>query len=469
MVTHTLSSTCTQLRLVLGEARSVGRPIGRAQAEEALAHQALHDPLTTLPNRTLLHDRLQQAILAARRDGTALSFLLMDLDRFKEVNDTFGHHYGDLLLQQLAARLQTILRESDTVARLGGDEFGLLLPGTTAMGATWVADKLLMALEQPFVLEGHSFVVEASIGITAYPQHGEDVTTLLRRADIAMYGAKRAGGGYALYTPGEDQHGPRRLALMADLRAAIAHDQLLLHFQPQVDLATGCTRHVEALVRWKHPQHGFMPPDHFIPLAEQSGLIRPLTRWVLDAALRTCHEWHGAGLDVNTAVNLSARSLDDLHLAGLITELLATWGLTPCALTVEVTESALMVDSVRAMQVLTGLHDLGVRIAIDDFGTGYSSLSHLRRLPVDEIKIDKSFVVDMAAREDNALIVRSIIDLAHHRDLAVVAEGVETLQIRDLLAGLGCDMAQGYGVSRPLPAADLTRWLQESHWRLAPS
>jgi diguanylate cyclase (GGDEF)-like protein len=280
---------------VLGEARAVGQPFARAQAEEAQAYQVLHDTLTTLPNRTLLHDRLQQALLAARRDGRPLSFLLMDLDRFKEINAAFGHACGDVLLQQLATRLQAILRQSDTVARLGGDEFGLLLPATTAMGATWVADKLLMALEQPFVLEGHSFVVEASVGIAVYPQHGEDVTTLLRRADIAMYGAKRAGGGYALYTPAEDQHGPRRLALMADLRGAIAHDQLLLHFQPKVDLATGCTRHVEALVRWQHPQHGFMPPDHFIPLAEQSGLIRPLTRWVLDAALHTCRDRQGAG------------------------------------------------------------------------------------------------------------------------------------------------------------------------------
>jgi diguanylate cyclase (GGDEF)-like protein len=457
MVTHTLSSACTQLRLVLGEASAVSRPVGRAPAEEAL-----HDPLTTLPNRTLLHDRVQQAILAARRDGTSLSFLVMDLDRFKAINAAFGHACGDMLLQQLAARLQGILRDSDTVARLGGDEFGLLLPATTAMGATCAADKLLMALEQPFVLEGHSFMVEASVGIAVYPQHGEDVTTLLRCADIAMFDAKRASGGYALYTSTEDQHGPRRLALMAELRKAIEHDQLLLHFQPKVNLATGYAAQVEALVRWQHPERGFMPPDHFIPLAEQTGLIRPLTQWVLDAALRTCHEWQGAGLDVNTAVNLSAQSLDDLHLAGLITELLATWDLTPPALTVEVTESALMVDSVRARQVLTDLHDLGVRIAIDDFGTGYLSLRHLRRLPVDEIKIDKSFVVDMATSQDDAFIVRSIVELAHHRDLAVVAEGVETPQIRDLLADLGCDMAQGYGVSRPLPAADLTRWLHAS-------
>jgi EAL domain-containing protein (putative c-di-GMP-specific phosphodiesterase class I) len=277
-----------------------------------------------------------------------------------------------------------------------------------------------------------------------------------------MFDAKRASGGYALYTSTEDQHGPRRLALMAELRKAIEHDQLLLHFQPKVNLATGYAAQVEALVRWQHPERGFMPPDHFIPLAEQTGLIRPLTQWVLDAALRTCHECQGAGLDVNTAVNLSAQSLDDLHLAGLITELLATWDLTPPALTVEVTESALMVDSVRARQVLTDLHDLGVRIAIDDFGTGYLSLRHLRRLPVDEIKIDKSFVVDMATSQDDAFIVRSIVELAHHRDLAVVAEGVETPQIRDLLADLGCDMAQGYGVSRPLPAADLTRWLHAS-------
>src|SRR5207248_8551277 len=307
-------------------------------------------------NRALLHDRLQQALRVAQRDQSAVALLLLDLDRFKEVNDTFGHHHGDQLLQQVGMRLCAALRDSDTVARLGGDEFALLLPATDARGAAQVADKLVQALEQPFMVEGYSVAMAASIGIALAPKHGQDATTLLRRADVAMYLAKRAASGYALYSPDQDQYSPSRLALLGELRQAIEQDQLLLCYQPKVDLATGRLDGVEALLRWQHPQHGLLPPDEFIPLAEHTGLIAPLSHWVLTAALRQCRSWRDAGLAVRVAVNLSARLLHDERLADTIGALLQTWDVPPTWLKVEITESAVMVDPGRALALLARLH-----------------------------------------------------------------------------------------------------------------
>ena len=427
---------------------------------DALAHQALHDALTDLPNRALLHDRLQQALRIAQRDQSTVALLLLDLDRFKEINDTFGHHHGVQLLQQVGLRLGATLRDSDTVARLGGDEFAMLLPATDERGALRVAGKLVQALDQPFVVEGYSVAAGASIGIALAPEHGHDATTLLRRADVAMYVAKRAGSGYAIYAPEQDEYSPSRLALIGELRQAIEQDQLLLYYQPKVDLATGQLDGVEALVRWQHPQRGVVPPDEFIPLAEHTGLIAPLSRWVLATALRQCRSWRDAGLEMRVAVNLSARLLHDEHLVATIGELLQTWDVLPSQLTVEITESAVMVDPGRALALLTRLHQTGVRIAIDDFGTGYSSLAYFKRLPIDEIKIDKSFVLDMSMHDGNATIARSIIDLGHNLGLSVVAEGVETRQIWDQLAAMHCDVGQGYYLSRPIAAADLTHWVR---------
>jgi len=430
----------------------------------SLAYQARHDALTDLPNRTLLHDRLRQALHHAPPppggDSASVALLLIDLDRFKEINDTFGHHCGDQLLRQVGARLCATLRATDTVARLGGDEFAVLLPVIDARGAGAVAGTLVRTLEEPFMLEGYSVSIGASIGIALAPEHGQDATTLLRRADVAMYTAKRATSDYAIYIAAQDQYSPERLGLVGELRRAIEQDQLVLYYQPKVDLRTGRLDSVEALVRWQHPVRGIVLPDQFIPLAEHTGLITPLSHWVLTAALRQCRAWRDAGLGIRIAVNLSARLLQDEHLVDSIVELLQTWGVTPDLLQVEVTESAVMADPARALQILTRLHDMGIRIAIDDFGTGYSSLAYLKKLPADEIKIDKSFVRDMAVNADDVTIARSVIDLGHNLGLSVVAEGVEDRAVWDQLAEMGCDLAQGYYLSRPIPAAALASWVR---------
>ncbi|HEX8916923.1 MAG TPA: EAL domain-containing protein, partial [Chloroflexota bacterium] len=428
-------------------------------AEAALTYQALHDSLTDLPNRTLLRDRLEQAVLVARRHSLVLALLFMDLDRFKEVNDTLGHHSGDLLLQHVAARLRSALRESDTVARLGGDEFALLLPATDEAGAVQTAERALEVLVQPFILDGQSFEVSGSIGISLYPDHGDDAATLMRRADVAMYAAKRSESGYALYSPDQDEHVPGRLVLTRELRRAIESEELLLYFQPKVNLATGVTQDVEGLMRWQHPERGIMSPDGFISLAEETGLIRPLTAWALNAAMQQYRALQMLGFDIRVAVNLSARTLHDPQLVKTVSELLDTWRVDPSALELEITESAIMVHPDRAMRTLKQLHSTGVSISIDDFGTGYSSLAYLKGLPVNEIKIDRTFVMDMALNRDDASIVRSIIELGHNLGLQVVAEGVENKRTLDMLRSLGCDLAQGYFVSHPLPADQLTEWL----------
>jgi len=428
------------------------------RAEEALTQQALHDALTGLPNRVLLLDRLEQSLRVSRREGTELALLLLDLDRFKEVNDTFGHHYGDLLLGQVGERLRGLLRELDTVARLGGDEFAVLLPGTDTDGARTTAAKILQALERPFVLEGHGFDIGGSIGVALAPAHGTDATALMRRADVAMYTAKGLSSGAMVYAPDQDQYSPGRLALIGELRHAIEEDELVLHYQPKVDVRSGDLDGVETLVRWQHPVHGMLLPDKFIPLAEHTGLIKPLSLWVLRAALRQCRAWHDANLDIRVAVNVSARLLQDEGLVETVTDMLRTADVPPDLLQIEITESAVMADPAGALRILTRLHEMGIRIAIDDFGTGYSSLSYLKKLPVDEIKIDKSFVLDMSVNADDVTIARSIIDLGHNLGMGVVAEGVEHLSILNQLADMGCDLAQGYYVSKPIPAADLTAW-----------
>ena len=327
------------------------------------------------------------------------------------------------------------------------------------------AERIAQALDRPVILEGHPFEVGASIGVALAPEHGEDATTLLRRADVAMYTAKNASDPYAVYQPDQDQHSPRRLALIGELRQAIADGQLLLHYQPKVDLGSGCFGGVETLVRWQHPTHGMIPPDQFIPLAEHTGLIKPLTHWVLDAALRQCRAWHDEGLDLRVAVNLSARLLTDPGVVDLITELLHARGVEARWLEIEITESAVMADPVGALTILTRLHDMGIRLSIDDFGTGYSSLSYLKRLPVDEIKIDKSFVLEMPTNGDDETIARSIIDLGHNLGLRVVAEGVEDDATWAQLATMGRDVAQGYFISRPIPAPELTRWARAAEAR----
>jgi diguanylate cyclase (GGDEF)-like protein len=431
------------------------------QAAES-AHQALHDALTGLPNRTLLRDRTNQAIRQADRELVPAALLLLDLERFKEVNDTLGHHYGDQLLAQVGRRLRAALRDVDTVARLGGDEFAVLLPriGTTE-GAVAVANKLQAALQEPFELEGLSLDVEASIGVALYPEHGNDPDELLQHADIAMYVAKDTHAGFMLFDPALDQHSPRRLALLGELRRAIDNRQLVLHYQPKVDAHTGQLLGVEALVRWQHPEHGVLPPGEFIPLAERTGLIGPLTHYVLDAALHQCHRWRQAGHELAVAVNVSARSLLDLAFPDQVAGLLARWDLPARLLMVEITESTIMADPTHALEILGRLNTMGVQIAIDDFGTGYSSMAHLKTLPVQELKVDRSFVSQMTSNNRDAVIVRSTVDLGRNLGLRVVAEGVEDVVTSQELEALGCDAIQGYYVSRPVPPDDLIHWLKQ--------
>src|ERR1700731_3300038 len=430
----------------------------RKKQEVALEHQALHDGLTDLPNRTLMFDRLRQAILVSKREHQPLALLMMDLDGFKEINDTFGHHGGDEVLRHVATRLKAQLRESDTVARLGGDEFAIILPGVpdeATAGAT--ATRILHALQEPLIIEGEALEIRASIGIVLFPRHAEDADTLLRRGDAAMYEAKRAGAGTAFYTLEHDVDSSS-LTLTFELRRAIEENQLVLHYQPVLRCGTGEVIGVEALVRWPHPRHGLMAPDRFIPLAEQSRLIRPLGRRVLEAAVQQQDRWWREGITLRMAVNMSMRNLQDPELLLFVTRVLQTHGVPAEWLTIEITESTLMADAEETLKVLAPLKAMGVRIAIDDFGTGFSSLSNLKRLPIDELKIDKTFVTEMASKKKDGLIVRSTIDLAHALGLVAVAEGVEEASAWVMLAAQGCDLAQGYYLCRPLPAAELVGW-----------
>jgi len=434
----------------------------KAQAA-ALEHQALHDVLTDLPNRTLLYDRLQQAILLSKREHRQMALLMMDLDRFKEVNDTFGHHGGDTVLRQVAARLKGHMRGSETIARLGGDEFAIILPRVRDEAtAERAASRLLQTLQEPFFVDGGKLEISASIGIVFFPKHGEDADTLLRRADAAMYLAKRANRGSAVYTLEQDTQHQSQLSLTFELRQAIERGQLVLHYQPALQCGTEEVSGVEALVRWPHPHHGLLGPDRFISLAEWTGLIRPLGAWVLETAVAQQHAWRTKGIDLRLAVNLSARNLQDPEFLGRVGRLLTRYGVAAGRVTVEITESTLLVDDAEEIfKVLRQLKALGVRIAIDDFGTGFSSLANLKRLPVDEVKIDKSFVIELASKKDDGLIVQSTIDLAHKLGLVVVAEGVEDQAAWQMLVAQGCDFAQGYHLSRPLPAEDLERWWGE--------
>ncbi len=429
---------------------------------EQLEHQALHDSLTGLPNRTLLQQQLAEAIAQAGQTNRSVALLVMDLDRFKEVNDSLGHHYGDLLLQQTAQRLVNAVSTEDMVGRLGGDEFAVLLRAGTKESARVTAQNLAAVLSAPIQLESYSVEISASIGITICPEHGADAETLLRRGDVAMYFAKQSDVEHAIYDPEQDQNTPERLALVAELRKAIEEDELVLHYQPKLDLTLGQVVGLEALLRWPHARLGLVPPDQFIPLAEKTGLIRPRSLWVLNAAIKQRREWQGTNLAVPVAVNLSMRNLHDPQLPDLVEKLLATWGGQPDWLVLEITESTLMGDPDRALEVLARLCGMGLRIAIDDFGTGYSSLAYLRQLPVHELKIDRSFVRQMS--EGDAVLVRSTINLGHELGLTVVAEGVEDLATCERLGEFACDMIQGYLVSRPLPPVQLGIWMTNSSW-----
>ncbi len=457
----------TLRRTRLGEAVytiAVARDItSRKVQTAALRYQALHDALTDLPNRALMFDRLQQCVRSAHRENGRFALCLMDLDRFKLINDTLGHQVGDKLLQQVAQRLRLLLRESDTIARLGGDEFAILLPGADVRQAVHTVNKIVQAFEQPFVVNGQRLEVGCSLGIALYPHHGRDAGTLLQRADVAMYMAKRGNRGYALYDPESDQHNLRQLAVMGELREALAEGQLILHYQPIWSFRQNKVTACEALVRWHHPVHGLMPPSEFVTLAEQTGLIHTLTDWVLERVLSDCAPViHSYGLCL--AVNLSARDLQRPALAEGVAQHTHRSQVEPRFVKLEITETALVGDAEVAARVLEALSSQGFTLAIDDFGTGYSSLSYLKRMPVDEIKIDRSFVAGMVQDEHSRVIVRSTIDMAHSLGLRVIAEGVEDARTAELLRELGCDAIQGFYISPPLPYEALQQRLLRNDW-----
>jgi diguanylate cyclase (GGDEF)-like protein len=429
----------------------------RRQAAEN-AYLARHDVLTGLPNRTQFHQALGEAV----EEGTATGVFVLDLDRFKEINDALGHPTGDRLLEQVGPRLRAALGPDALVARIGGDEFGVLQPGLGDEGdALLVAHSLLGALAEPFALEDTTLHTEASIGVALHPAHGTRVSTLVQRADVAMYDAKRAHTGAELYTEDDDPYRATRLMLLGELPRALAHDELVLHFQPKLCLATGRPVGAEALVRWQHPTRGLLMPADFVPLAEHTGLIHDLTLWVLERALDQCRRWRDEGLELQVAVNLSAANLLDARLPNDVARLIVAAGVPPSALALEITESVAMTDPTRAREVLGVLRSMRISLSVDDYGTGHASLAYLGRLPVTELKIDRAFVTDLARDATSAAIVRSTVELAHNLGLKVVAEGVEDDVALERLRAHGCDLAQGFLLSRPLPGEQLTGWLRE--------
>jgi diguanylate cyclase (GGDEF)-like protein/PAS domain S-box-containing protein len=431
----------------------------RKAQQELLQHQATHDSLTGLPNRYQLEKRTGLALHEAAQKSGEVAFLLLDLDRFKEINDTLGHHTGDLLLQRISERLNGGLTGDQIMARLGGDEFAVLLPDAGEETARRVADELNRLLTEPFSVEGLTLKVDATVGIALFPRHGSDAIELIQRADVAMYSAKKCRSDAIVYDPRQDSSSMRQLTLTSELRLAIDHDGLGLVYQPKIDARTLAVVGAEALVRWEHEELGTIRPDEFIDLAENTGLIRPLTRWVLRTALIQCAEWHERNRKLGISINLSARNLLEEDLPETLRAVLDESHLPPEYVTLEITENAIMEDPERALEVVIELVSMGVAISIDDFGTGYSSLGYLRRLPASELKIDRCFVQEMDRNADDATIVHSTIELAHNLGLKVVAEGIESLEIWKTLRDQGCDFGQGYAFSRPLGSDDLLKWI----------
>ena len=423
-------------------------------------YQALHDSLTGMPNRMYFHQRLLAEITRARETESRMAVILIDLDHFKEINDTLGHHFGDMLLQEVGPRLSSVLRDNDHMARLGGDEFGIILPDLPSEDvALRIADRLIEELEQPVSVEGLALDIAGSLGISLFPAQAEDAESLLRRADVAMYVAKEKGGGYEVYQDSFDRHNPQRLTLVGQVRPALENGEFVMFYQPKVRLVDGRVAGAEALIRWEHPTLGLVPPDEFIPLVEKTVLLRPLTQYVAASVLKQWRVWADMGIRIPVAINVSPRSLLDQDFPDQIQALLREHDVPPAFLRIELTEGFLMGDSGRSIAVLDALANVGVGLSIDDFGTGYSSLSYLKRLPIEEIKIDRSFVMQMHVDANDFMIVRATVDLGRNLGLRVVAEGVEDLATFDRLADFGCDEAQGYYISRPVSAIEFTRWM----------
>ena len=457
------------LILLFSRLRRQSTKVHRAQSD-LNAYQATHDELTGLPNRALFATLLESALAQAREAQGSVAVVLLDLDRFKDINDTLGHRYGDYLLQQIGPRIGAVLRDVDVLARLGGDEFVLLFPshatGQEAIHAALdLTRRILDALHEPFMVDDVSLAVEASAGIAVWPAHGDTGDALLQHADIAMYLAKSRHEDLAIYDSALDGHNPRKLTLLSQLRGAVDNGELVLNFQPLVDIGSGAVVGAEALVRWNHPDEGLLPPGEFVPLAEGSGFIHELTRFVLRAACEQARAWETAGLPLVVSVNISARCLLDTGLPQSVAATLLATGLPPHLLKLELTETAIIADPDRARSIIGRLHTLGVGLSIDDFGTGYTSLSFLRDLPVQEIKIDRSFVTNMVTNPKDAIIVRTGVELAHRLGLDSVAEGIEDVETYAALAALGCTTAQGFHLSRPMPSDDFDSWLTD--WNVA--
>jgi diguanylate cyclase (GGDEF)-like protein len=428
------------------------------EANDKLKYMATHDALTGLPNRIELYDKMDSLIKCS--PDSVFSLVIFDLDNFKAINDTLGHSYGDELLKAIGSEIEKSFREDQMIVRLGGDEFAVILPNHDLAKTVFRVEELQHIFNLPFVIEGISLAVGASWGIVVFPEHGLNRDDLMRRADVAMYEAKRSGIGYAVYDKKHDLNDPLRLELMGDLRYAIDRGELVLHYQPKLEILTKKITGVEALVRWQHPKHGMIPPISFISIAEQIGIINPLTNWVLEESIKQCKEWEMQGIELKIAVNLSVRSLQDINFTKSVAKLLETYQLNPKKLQLEITESFLMSDATRAIDVLIEIRKLGIELDIDDFGTGYSSFSYMSQLPVNRIKIDKSFVMSMGGQQGDAMIVRSLINLAHNLNLEVIAEGVENVQIWETLSSWGCDEAQGFYIARPTNASDFMTWFK---------
>jgi diguanylate cyclase (GGDEF)-like protein len=449
--------------MALENERLIDRLHEHAQQRE---YQALHDPLTELPNRANFLQRLSETIAKAHARPYVLGVGLLDLDHFKEVNDTLGHHHGDLLLREVAIRLRAALPPNITLARLGGDEFALFTQcDTSAAELMALGDTIQRSFADPFPVDGFGLEIGVSTGFALYPDHGHDPSTLLQRADVAMYDAKASSTNrIEIYDPARDANSPRRLSLATDLRTAIEAHELVLHYQPIARMSDRRVHGVEALVRWRHPLYGNVPPDDFVPLAERTGLIHPFTNFVVEQGIEQLRAWTGLGLDVGVSLNLSLRNLQDHSLPAQIEAVIAQGGVDPSKITFEVTETSMMAEPARVLAVLQALAGLGVRLSIDDFGTGQSSLAYLQRLPVHEVKIDKSFILSLCVDRDARAIVQSIIQFAHNLELNVVAEGIEDERTWTELLHLGCDDGQGYYLSRPAAAGDFLDWLDATTW-----
>ena len=419
--------------------------------ESKAMHDATHDSLTSLPNRVLFRDRLEQALHSNRSQGKKLAVLLLDLDRFKDINNTLGHYNGDKVLKQVATRLGELTQAAETLARMGGDEFAILLPEIDdEQDIRKMVAMIQKAMTPQFMIEGLKLDVQVSIGVATFPDHGTDCDTLIQRADVARYVAKETQKGFVMYSFKLDQHSPQRLTLMGELRQGIESGELFLLYQPKINGEDGLIKSAEALVRWKHHKHGIIPPDDFIQMAERTGLIKDLSKYVIKTALQQISIWQNDGLEISVSVNLSAQDLLDPELPDVLAGMLATHEVPASQLVVEITETAIIADPERALQVMTRLAEMGVKMSIDDFGTGYSSLSYLKKMPVSEIKIDRSFVMDMMENSNDKVIVKATIGLAHNLGMDVVAEGVETQESADHLRELGCDVLQGFFFSKPI-------------------